>query len=101
MVGTIVLYHRDAESPGEAALVVGVNPPTAEDDGATLGAETLNLLVFPDGDGPSDDYLAAAADQPDAAVASLGWFPYRASEVTRDQEGMASGPFWSPVPAAV
>lgn len=104
MVGTIVLYHRESDAPGEAAIVVGINPPALESDqdGATVGAATLNLIVFPDADGPSDDEIAELADQPEAPLlASLGWFPYRATEVPRDQEGKAAGPFWSPVPAAV
>ena len=104
MVGTIVLYHREADAPGEAAIVVGINPPALESDtdGAAVGAETLNLLVLPDADGPSDDEIMELADQPDAPVlASLAWFPYRATEVPRDQDGKASGPYWSPVPAEV
>lgn len=101
VVGSIVLYHRDAEAAGEAAMVVGVNAPAIADDTAGVpGSVSLNLLVFPDADGLSLDDVAAAVTDGTIVPDSLevdGWFPFRAIEVVRDQPGKATGPYWSPV----
>lgn len=103
MVGTMVLYHPEADAPGQAALVVGVNGPVREDDGPdpVISVETVNLLVFPDaGDADLESVLDAieggeSADPPPSWMP--GWMPYRAAEVHRDQVGKASGPFWEPI----
>lgn len=111
MLGSIVLYHDAADAPAEAAIVVGINPAWTDDETGETTAESVNLLVLPDRDGPTEAEAAAALREAagigddgapqgeiaSAALVSVGWLPYRAAGVPRDQPGKATGAYWSPI----